>query len=49
MFGNKGYGKYRETLRDSVTFDQCKIKSDSRFNGKWEVRTVADLWSEKVE
>ena len=46
--GNKGHRKNLKIQRDSVTIDQDKIKSDSRFDGKWVLKTNTDLSAEQV-
>ena len=48
LIGNKGYRKYLKMNRDSVTIDQNKIESDSRFDGKWVLMTNMDVSAEQV-
>lgn len=48
LVGNKGYRKYLKIKRDSVTVDQDKIEFDSRFDGKWVLKTNTDLPTEQV-
>jgi len=48
LVGNKGYRKYLKIKRDSVTIDQDKIEFDSRFDGKWVLKTNTDLPAEQV-
>ena len=48
LVGNKGYRKYLKIKRDSVTIDQDKIELDSRFDGKWVLKTNTDLSAEQV-
>jgi hypothetical protein len=44
LVGNKGYRKYlRQTKKDAFVIDQQKVKSESRFDGKWVLRTDTDL------
>lgn len=43
LIGNKGYRKYLKFNRDNITVDQHKIEADSRFDGKWVLRTNTDL------
>lgn len=44
LIGNKGYRKYlRQTKQDVFVIDQQKVKSESRFDGKWVLRTDTDL------
>jgi len=48
LVGNKGYRKYLKIKRDSVTIDQDKIDFDSRFDGKWVLKTNTYLPAEQV-
>jgi len=48
LIGNKGYRKYLKFNRETVTIDQGKIEAASRFDGKWVLRTNADLPPEQV-
>ena len=49
LVGNKGYRKYlRQTKQDVFVIDQQKVKSESRFDGKWVLRTDTDLPSADV-
>jgi hypothetical protein len=48
MIGNKGYRKYLKISRGSVAIDQDKIEVDSRFDGKWVLKTNTDLPAEQV-
>jgi hypothetical protein len=49
LIGNKGYRKYlRATTRGAFAIDQQKVKSESRFDGKWVLRTDTDLPAEEV-
>ncbi len=44
LVGNKGYRKYlRQAKKDMFVIDQKKVKSESRFDGKWVLRTDTDL------
>jgi len=43
LIGNKGYRKYLKFNRDNITVDRDKIEADSRFDGKWVLRTNTDL------
>lgn len=44
LVGNKGYRKYlRQAKKDVFAIDQQKVKSESRFDGKWVLRTDTDL------
>ena len=48
LIGNKGYRKYLKINRGSVTIDQDKIEFDSRFDGKWVLRTNTNLPTAQV-
>jgi transposase len=48
MIGNKGYRKYLKISRGSVVVDQDKIETDSRFDGKWVLKTNTDLPAEEI-
>jgi transposase len=48
MIGNKGYRKYLKISRGSVTIDRNKIDAESRFDGKWVLKTNTDLPPEQV-
>lgn len=48
LIGNKGYRKYLRFSRGSVTIDQNKVEFDSRFDGKWVLRTNTDLPVDQV-
>lgn len=49
LIGNKGYRRYlRSTTRGGFVIDQRKVKADSRFDGKWVLRTDTDLPAEEV-
>ena len=48
LIGNKGYRKYLRFSRGSVTIDQDKVEFDSRFDGKWVLRTNTDLPADQV-
>jgi len=43
LIGNKGYRKYLKFNRDNITVDRDKIEADSKFDGKWVLRTNTDL------
>ena len=44
LVGNKGYRKYLcQAKKDVFVIDQQKVKSESRFDGKWVLRTDTDL------
>lgn len=49
LIGNKGYRKYLSTPEpDTFTIDEKKVRSESRFDGKWVLRTDTDLFAEDV-
>jgi transposase len=43
LIGNKGYRKYLKFSSSSVSIDQAKVEYESRFDGKWVLRTNTDL------
>ena len=48
LVGNKGYRKYIKMKRESVSIDFDKMEAESRFDGKWVLRTNTKLSSEQV-
>lgn len=49
LVGNKGYRKYlRQAKQGAFVIDPKKVKSESRFDGKWVLRTDTDLPSGEV-
>lgn len=48
LVGNKGYRKYLASPGDHFQVDEKKIKSESRYDGKWVLRTNLDLSAEEV-
>jgi transposase len=43
LVGNKGYRKYlREKTKGTFDVDSAKVESESRFDGKWVLRTNVD-------
>ncbi|UCF85659.1 MAG: IS1634 family transposase, partial [Desulfobacteraceae bacterium] len=48
LVGNKGYRKYLKIERSGVSIDQEKIEFDSRFDGKWVLKTNTDLPAKQV-
>lgn len=48
LVGNKGYRKYINVERESVTIDEEKVKSEASFDGKWVLTTNTDLPAERV-
>jgi len=48
MVGNKGYRRYLKFSRGSVAIDQEKVKAESKFDGKWVLKTNTDLRADQV-
>lgn len=48
LVGNKGYRRYLKMTRNSASIDTDKINSESRFDGKWVLRTNTDFSARKV-
>ena len=49
LVGNKGYRRYlSSTGRDHFQIDEAKIKEEARYDGKWVLRTNADLDAAEV-
>jgi transposase len=49
LVGNKGYRKYLAlTGRERFTIDEKKIKAESRYDGKWVLRTNMNLPAEEI-
>jgi transposase len=48
LVGNKGYRKYLNIEKGSACIDMDKVKSESRFDGKWVLTTNTDLPADKV-
>lgn len=48
LVGNKGYRKYLKSEGDAFAIDESKIKSESRYDGKWVLETDTDLASAEV-
>lgn len=43
VVGNKGYRKYLKLDRDHIAIEEKKIEEESRYDGKWVLRTNTDL------
>lgn len=43
LIGNKGYRKYLKVEKGTVSIDTKKMEAESRFDGKWVLRTNTDL------
>ena len=48
LIGNKGYRKYLKFSRGSVSINKDKVQYDSRFDGKWVLKTNTDLPADQV-
>lgn len=48
LVGNKGYRKYLTVSKESVSIDRDKIAAETRFDGKWVLKTNTDLKAEEV-
>ncbi len=48
LIDNKGYRKYLKINKGSARIDIDKVKSESRFDGKWVLTTNLDLSADKV-
>jgi len=48
LIGNKGYRKYLKFSRGSVSINQDKVEYDSRFDGKWVLKTNTELPVDQV-
>ena len=48
LIGNKGYRKYLKFSTGSVRIDQAKVDYESRFDGKWVLRTNTDLSADQA-
>ena len=48
LVGNKGYRKYLKLDRDDIAIDEAKIEEESRYDGKWVLRTNTELPADMV-
>jgi transposase len=48
LVGNKGYRKYLKLDRDDIAIDETKIQEESRYDGKWVLRTNTELPADMV-
>jgi transposase len=48
LVGNKGFRKYLKIEKNSATIDEERIKYESRFDGKWVLKTNTDLSADQV-
>jgi transposase len=48
LVGNKGYRKYLKIERDDIAIDEAKIEDESRYDGKWVLRTNTELPADMV-
>jgi transposase len=48
LVGNRGYARYIKVSKGAMTIDRDKIDEESRFDGKWVLRTNMNLSAERV-
>jgi transposase len=48
LVGNKGYRKYLNLDRETVSVNQAKIEEEARYDGKWVLKTNTTLTAEQV-
>ena len=48
LVGNKGYRKYLKLDREDIAIDEAKIQEESRYDGKWVLRTNTELPADMV-
>lgn len=48
LVGNKGYRRYLNVERGSVSVDRAKIRSEARYDGKYVLQTNVDLAADQV-
>ena len=48
IVGNKGYRKYLKLDREHIRIDEKKIEEESRYDGKWVLRTNTELPAEML-
>jgi transposase len=48
LVGNKGYRKYLKLDREDIVIDEAKIEDESRYDGKWVLRTNTELPADMV-
>lgn len=48
LVGNKGYRKYINLDRNDIAIDEAKIQEESRYDGKWVLRTNTELPADMV-
>jgi arginine repressor len=48
LVGNKGYARYLKVMKDSMRIDEDKVLAESRFDGKYVLRTNTDLPTAEV-
>lgn len=46
LVGNKGYRWYLKTKNNHFSIDEDKVKNESRYDGKWVIRTNTDFPAE---
>jgi transposase len=48
LVGNKGYRKYLNLEKDTVSVNQAKIEEEARYDGKWVLKTNTTLTAEQA-
>jgi hypothetical protein len=48
LVGNRGYARYLKVSKSGMSINQEKIEEESRFDGKWVLRTNINLPAERV-
>ena len=48
LVGNKGYRKYLNLEKDTVSVNQAKIEQEARYDGKWVLKTNTTLTAEQA-
>jgi transposase len=48
LVGNRGYRKYLKLDREDIVIDEGKIQEESRYDGKWVLRTNTELPADMV-
>jgi transposase len=48
LVGNKGYRKYLNMEKDTVSVNQAKIEEEARYDGKWVLKTNTALTAEQT-
>ena len=48
LVGNKGFRRYLKIDRGAAHIDEAKVKAETRYDGKWVLRTNTDLSADQV-